>query len=133
LLTHAEFPVSLMALTWKGLWTAFAGAMPFFRSADAPRGARFAAAAGGAPVGRMTSVQQWDKVAGVLTSAIESATSAKELHASAAQQLDLATYALYNLFDDLSSVMSEPLVRGTAVVHRLPPKAKRTQAQALAA
>lgn len=122
-----------LTLTLKGLWIALAGAMPFLRFADASRGTRLTARPSVASAARLTPAQQWDKVAGVLTSAIESATSAKELHASAAQQLDLATYALYNLFDDLSSVMSEPLVRETAVVHRLPPKPRRTQAQALAA
>lgn len=126
---RAELRVPTIALTLKGLWTALAGAMPFLRPSSAPS----LAAKPSVRTARMTPAQQWDKVAGVLSSAIESATSAKDLHASAAQQLDLATYALYNLFDELSSVMSEPLVREAAVIHRLPPKTRRAQAQALAA
>lgn len=108
----------------------FAGAlaMPQAFRAQAPR-----ARASTPQQARLSPAQQWDKVAGVLTSAIGSASSARDLQASAAQQLDLATYALYNLFDELSAVMSEPLVREAAVVHRLPPKARRAQAQALAA
>ena len=69
----------------------------------------------------------------MVSAAIASATNARELQAGAAQQLDLATYALYNLFDELTSVMSEPLVREAAVVHRLQPKATRRSAAALAA
>lgn len=129
MLTQAELRVPSMMLTLKGLWTALAGSLPFLRSPQTPR----RTATPSVQSARMTPAQQWDKVAGVLSSAIESAASAKDLHASAAQQLDLATYALYNLFDELSSVLSEPLVREAAVIHRLPPKTRRAQAQALAA
>lgn len=122
--------MSTIALTLKGLWSALAGAIPTLRAVDT---AGVTVTPSQAPAARMTAAQQWSKVSGIVSSAIESATSAKELHASAAQQLDLATYALYNLFDELSAVMSEPQVREAAVVHRLPPKARRTQAQALAA
>lgn len=125
-------------LTLKGVIAAFAGVIPLARPA-APVIAhmrRPPAAPVRPPVSvvtRMTPAQQWDKVSGVLTSAIASAANAKELQAGAAQQLDLATYALYNLFDELSAIMSEPLVREAAVVHRLPSKVYRTPSQALAA
>lgn len=81
----------------------------------------------------MTAAQQWEKVSGVLTAAISSATQARELQASAAQQLDLATYALYTLVDELAGVMSEPLVREPASVHQFAPKARRAGSRALAA
>jgi hypothetical protein len=81
----------------------------------------------------MSAAQHWDKVSGILTTAIGSATHARELQVSAAQQLDLATYALYSMFDELAAVMSEPLVREAAVVHRLPPKQRLAQVRALAA
>lgn len=117
-------------LTMKGLFAAFAGALPLMRPAAkaSPVQKTFRAA-----VAPMTHSQQWDKVSGVLSSAIASASSARQLQAGAAQQLDLATYALYNLFDELSAVMSEPLVREAAVVHRLAPKAARVPVRALAA
>jgi len=82
---------------------------------------------------KLSATDQWDRISGVMSAAITSATSARELQASAAQQLDLATYALYNLFDELTAVMSEPLVREAAVVHRLQPRASRRGAAALAA
>lgn len=81
----------------------------------------------------MTPVQQWNKVASVLGHAISAAEHARDLQVGAAQQLDLATYALYNLFDELSAVMSEPLVREAAVVHTLPLQSRRAQTRALAA
>jgi hypothetical protein len=37
------------------------------------------------------------------------------------------------MFDELAAVMSEPLVREAAVVHRLPPKQRLAQVRALAA
>lgn len=82
---------------------------------------------------KLSPNEQWERLSGVVSAAIASATNARELQAGAAQQLDLATYALYNLFDELTSVMSEPLVREAAVVHRLQPKATRRSAAALAA
>lgn len=82
---------------------------------------------------KLSPNEQWERLSGVVSTAITSAATARELQASAAQQLDLATYALYNLFDELTSVMSEPLIREAAVVHRLQPKAARRSAAALAA
>ena len=82
---------------------------------------------------KLSPNEQWERLSGVVSAAITSVTTARELQAGAAQQLDLATYALYNLFDDLTSVMSEPLIREAAVVHRLQPKATRRSAAALAA
>lgn len=82
---------------------------------------------------KLSPNEQWERLSGVVSAAIASVTTARELQAGAAQQLDLATYALYNLFDDLTSVMSEPLIREAAVVHRLQPKATRRSAAALAA
>jgi hypothetical protein len=82
---------------------------------------------------RLSAAQQWEKVSGVLTAAIGSATQARELQAGAAQQLDLATYALYTLFDELSAVMSDPLLREAASVHHLAPRARHAPAHALAA
>ncbi len=82
---------------------------------------------------RLSAAQQWEKVAGVLKAAITSADHARDLQASAAQQLDLATYALYTMFDELASVMSEPLLREAASVHHLAPRTRRAPARALAA
>ena len=82
---------------------------------------------------KLSTNDQWDRLSGVVTSAITSATPARELQTSASQQLDLATYALYNLFDELTAVMSEPLMREAAVVHRLQPKSGRQRTTALAA
>ncbi len=89
--------------------------------------------AGGQPPKRLSPNEQWERLSGVVSAAITSAANVRELQASASQQLDLATYALYNLFDELTSVMSEPLIREAAVVHRLQPKAVRRSAAALAA
>ena len=82
---------------------------------------------------RLSPADQWERLSDVVSGAIASAKSARDLQAGAAQQLDLATYALYTLFDDLTSVMSEPLVREAAVVHRLQPKGQRQRSAALAA
>ncbi len=89
-------------------------------------------AAGRSPQ-KLSPNEQWERLSGVVSAAITSVATARELQAGAAQQLDLATYALYNLFDDLTAVMSEPLIREAAVVHRLQPKATRRSAAALAA
>ena len=103
-----------------------------------PRQAASNKGAGGAIViamapKKLSAGDQWARLSGVVCAAITSAANARDLQAGAAQQLDLATYALYNLFDELTSVMSEPLVREAAVVHRLQPKASRRSAAALAA
>lgn len=83
--------------------------------------------------GRLSSAQQWQKVSDVLTGAVASATSARTLHSDAAQQLDLATYGLYKILDELAPILSEPLARDSAVVHRLPTKRRAVHAHALAA
>ncbi|MEQ1718990.1 MAG: hypothetical protein ABL907_23900 [Hyphomicrobium sp.] len=83
---------------------------------------------------RLSPAEQWDRLSGVLGKAVSSAGHARELQASAAQQIDLATYALYSLVDDLAAVMIEPLRRETAVVHHLEPQiSRRPAAKALAA
>lgn len=122
-----------LVMTLKGIFTALAGALPLVRPARPQQSVRSAHKSSPTGPARMSASQQWEKVSGVLTAAIGSATQARELQESAAQQLDLATYALYSMFDELSAVMSEPLVREAAVVHRLPPKARRAQVRALAA
>lgn len=114
--------------TLSGLFTALAQSVALVR----PAPVRTSARAVRTPP-RLSAAQQWDKVSGVLTAAIGSATNARELQASAAQQLDLATYALYTMFDELSAVMSEPLLREAASVHHLTPRLRRVPAQALAA
>ena len=90
-------------------------------------------AAAAAPPARLTTLDQWDKLSAVLAKSIAAASSARDLHAKSAQQLDLATYALYSLADELASVMSVPVLRSAAVVHRIEPQARRPRAQALAA
>lgn len=72
--------------------------------------------------------EQWQRLTGVVSKAVEHAATARDLHARSAQQLDLATYALYSLADELAGVMSEPLGRGRAVVHRLEPLPVRASA-----
>ena len=114
--------------TLSGIFTALSGVMAFAR----PIPVRGSVAAGRMPP-RLSAAQQWDKVSGVLTAAVNSAAQARDLQASAAQQLDLATYALYNMFDELSAVMSEPLLREAAPVHQLAPRTRRAPPQALAA
>lgn len=124
--------MAIFMLSLKTLVIGLAGVLPRLTIA---RAAPTAAVPSAVPTvtRRMTPAQQWDKVAGVLNTAIGAASNAKQLQAGAAQQLDLATYALYNLFDELSTVISEPLMREAAVVHRLPAKVRRAQDQALAA
>lgn len=114
--------------TLSGIFAALAGSTGIIRSAPAQ-----ASASAVRTPARLSPAQQWDKVSGVLTAAIGSATQARDLQASAAQQLDLATYALYTMFDELSAVMSEPLLREAASVHHLTPRTRRAPARALAA
>lgn len=114
--------------TLSGIFTALAQSITLVRPAPVHTSARTVRTPP-----RLSAAQQWDKVSGVLTAAIGSATNARELQASAAQQLDLATYALYTMFDELSAVMSEPLLREAASVHHLTPRLRRVPAQALAA
>lgn len=138
-MSKAGSALAILATMMNGLWAAFSGAiaLPAIRSdrvrSGTPRWQKAPPAPKAAAPARLSPAQQWDKVTGVLSTAIGSAASARDLQAGAAQQLDLATYALYNLFDELSAVMSEPLVREAAVVHRLAPKTRRAQAHALAA
>jgi hypothetical protein len=83
---------------------------------------------------RLSPSDQWERLSAALGKAIGSAAQARELQASAAQQIDLATYALYNLVDELAAVMIEPIRRETAMVHQLEPQsARRLPAKALAA
>lgn len=78
--------------------------------------------------------EQWRRLSDTVGKAVEHASMARDLHARSAQQLDLATYALYSLADELAGVMSEPLGRGRAVIHRLEPQPVRAStAAALAA
>jgi hypothetical protein len=48
---------------------------------------------------------QWQRLTGIVQSAVVKADGAADLHNSAAQQLDLAQYALSTMLDELSAVM----------------------------
>ncbi len=109
----------LVTRIWRRFFTPQKAIVPLPAAGQSPR--------------KLSPNEQWERLSGVVSTAITSAATARELQANAAQQLDLATYALYNLFDELTSVMSEPLIREAAVVHRLQPKAARRSAAALAA
>lgn len=53
----------------------------------------------------LSSDARWDRVAGVLSEAIERAETVRTLQSSAGQQLDSATYAIQRLWAELSSVV----------------------------
>lgn len=71
-------------------------------------------------------VDQWQRIATVLTTSVGEARHAESLQTKAAQQIDLATYALYNLVDELAAVMEQPLGRVRASVHNLEPPVRMT-------
>jgi hypothetical protein len=68
---------------------------------------------------RMGRDEEWLKLAGIVRTAVQRAEDATGFHASASQQLDLAQYALANLLDELTGVMSVPNRRGPALVRVL--------------
>jgi Asp/Glu/hydantoin racemase len=81
---------------------------------------------------RIGAAEQFARVAGVVSSAIETVTDVNRRQAAVAQQLDLAQYALNSLSDELSAVMSVPGWRERAPVYRFEPVPVRAQS-ALAA
>lgn len=85
------------------------------------------------PSNRLSAGEQWQRLSLVLNTAISDADRAGSLQTRAAQQLDLATYALYNLVDELSSVVREPLGRGKASIHSLEPVRRMAGGSVLAA
>ena len=82
---------------------------------------------------RLTLAEQWARLAGVLNAAISGTGEARQLHAAAAQQLDLAQYALSMMMDELSAVMMIPGRRERASVHVLDMSPARARAQSMAA
>jgi hypothetical protein len=81
----------------------------------------------------LTPVQQWERLANIVRSAIASAEDASLRQNAAHQQLDLAQYALYTLGDELSAVMKIPGRRQPASVHVLEAPATLSKSPALAA
>lgn len=81
----------------------------------------------------LTLAEQWRRISTVLGKAIGDAERAGTLQVRAAQQLDLASYALYNLVDELALVMQEPLGRVRANVHHLEPAIRIPARSVLAA
>lgn len=67
----------------------------------------------------MSTAAQWLRLSQILDDAVADANRAGFLHSKADQQISLATYALYNLVDELSPVMRQPLGRVKASVHPL--------------
>lgn len=121
----AELGSSLFAL----LAAPFAAAGAVSGLAPRPDARGQAEGSPAAPATRMSAAQQWDKISGILNRAIGSATTAKDLQSGAALQLDLATYALHSLMDEVSAVMMEPLLgREGAAIHRLPAYDRRSAA-----
>lgn len=57
---------------------------------------------------RLDLADQWNKLAGVLTTAIEGTCNVREMQAAATQQLDLAQYGITTLIDELTAVMALP-------------------------
>ncbi len=82
---------------------------------------------------RLTAAEQWRRISTVLGKSIGDAERAGSLQTRAAQQLDLASYALYNLVDELALVMQAPLGRVRADVHHLEPALRLPVQSALAA
>lgn len=67
-----------------------------------------ASAAAVAQSPRLDLADQWNKLAGVLSTAIEGVGSVREMQAAATQQLDLAQYGIITLVDELAAVMNLP-------------------------
>lgn len=57
---------------------------------------------------RLSPEAQWDRTCGVITEALARVESMHALQRSAEQQLDAATYALQQLFSELSEVVRLP-------------------------
>ena len=76
-------------------------------------------------VARLSAVEQWERVSGVLTRSSGQATHARELQDRALQQIDLASYAFNNIVDELAAVMALPARREPAVVHLFEPALAR--------
>lgn len=57
---------------------------------------------------RLRAPDQWAKLNGILARAVGGADAARQLQASATQQLDLAQYGLTTLVDELSAIMTIP-------------------------
>ena len=63
---------------------------------------------------RRDGAAQLDRISQIVNSAIETADRAKRLHVAAHEQVDSAHYALQNLLDELSAVMSTgPFAKST--------------------
>lgn len=76
-------------------------------------------------VARLSAVEQWERVSGVLTRSSGQASHARELQGRALQQIDLASYAFNNIVDELAAVMALPARREPAVVHLFEPALAR--------
>ena len=72
-------------------------------------------------IAMLSAAEQWARVSGVLNRSNSQASQARALQGRAAQQIDLATYALNSLIDELSAVMALPARRELAVVHLFEP------------
>lgn len=70
---------------------------------------------------RLSQADQFARVAGVVSSAIDTVLDTQRRQAAVAQQLDLAQYALNALSDELSAVMTVPGWRERAPVYRFEP------------
>lgn len=115
---------------WQGIAGLSGTVVRLFRVRRKP-----AAAPVALPPAELTLAAQWKKISGVLGTAIAKADVARQFQQSAAQQLDLATYALYNLVDELGPFMSEPIAlrRASATVYQLEKQSALSHRPALAA
>lgn len=68
----------------------------------------------------MDDTEQWRRTVRSLEAATASARSMRELHTAASRQLDSVDYALDQLFDDLSAIMTVPRAP-RASLHELRP------------
>lgn len=98
--------VRALAAAWVGAWTV---AAPHKTAQVSTRhSARGPCQENPAAPGRLDLADQWGKLAGVLTTAIEGAGSVRDMQVAATQQLDLAQYGITTLVDELAAVMSLP-------------------------